>query len=61
MKISAEEIKRSAEESLTGSMINIEISYRIMLLYRGRAVELLCSAYNITNEVNVEIIEDAAG
>ena len=61
LKISAEEIKRSAEESLTGSMINIEISYRIMLLYRGRAVELLCSAYNITNEVNVEIIEDAAG
>ncbi|MBE6730841.1 MAG: hypothetical protein E7564_04025 [Ruminococcaceae bacterium] len=61
LKISADEIKENAEASMTGSMINIEISYRIMLLYRGRAVELLCSAYNVTGEVNVEIITDAAG
>ena len=61
LKVAADEIKKNAEESMTGSMINIEISYRIMLLYRGRAVELLCSAYNVTDEVNIEIVTDAAG
>lgn len=60
--IASDEIREEAQNGVSdGSMVNIEISYRLMLLYRGRAVELLCSAYNITGEVNVELIPDAAG
>ena len=55
------EIRENAEKELSGSMVNIEISYRLMLLYRGRAVELLCEAYNLTSEVNIAIITEAAG
>ena len=61
LTLATAEIKEKAEKELSGSMVNIEISYRLMLLYRGRAVELLCEAYNLTSEVNVAIITDAAG
>lgn len=59
--VATNEIREEAEKNVTGSMVNIEISYRLMLLYRGRAVELLCSLYNITGEVNVTLLGDAAG
>lgn len=60
--VSTQEIKAEIENSgVDGSMINIEISYRLMLLQRGRAVELLCSAYNLTGEVDVTITDEAAG
>lgn len=57
INITIQEIKDAASE---GSMANVEISYGILLMYRGRCVTLLSELYNYSGEVTVTMSSSEA-
>lgn len=57
INVTIEEIKAGASD---GSMANVEISYGVLLMYRGRCVELLSQLYNETGEVDVKMSSSEA-
>ena len=57
INITVEEIKEGATD---GSLANVEISYGILLMYRGRCVTLLSQLYNYTGEISIQLASSEA-